>query len=899
MAATGAALVNPKPSTNWDVLVGPIETRGQKAFRVFGQFLTFLTVPSAGAVYYVNHYMTDTPERVLAAYNGTRIFAVATGVAGAALWYFNSLGDLPQRLGAKRKNLETNITQIPLATIRKNNSPTVISNQELNEWMRYLLKEQNYAKFIELQTDDIFHLDLEEASMALLREKYRAYLRTPCALGMRALVKQRAFTDLINDTERLKAREITAEKEAQNADSYEKFIDRNGTLALNNIKKTEAKEQLFSKFLEHVRLKNLGLIETKKQFAKDIDAFGEKALKDVEELVQKLELISGKSYKEIRDRNGFDQIKLLVTGNPTVHTAFKDKFLELPYSVQVSEEYKADRDLLNITRDDIKKAMTSRWLSKRYSEILKTERDDFLACVKAGVLNPREWTAKAVLETLNLSIQAILKDYSDLFAIGVLNANDGNLKARAAQETADFSLAGLIDNYGDGIFIYDLLDPALVQRLVGHFVIIYSSEYMGNRSTSPYVNRVARLNLASFLAAEIQEGQRQLAQANTDHEKQADQINTRFDRRITVLNENLAIETTAEREAVRAAEEKLQQAEKAASPHAETIAQINSLSASYEAQIASANEQLDNKSTEKETLLAEQQNLNSESTRRHQASLNEKLRREASELSALELQSAASLRAAEKQVEELRLQLSECEKWEKYQELKALVESEDFQSKKQEFEKTTAVVTGVAAAKQAQQKKAELEAMKAKKTQLATLSSHFASQPFSLKKSDLQIQHSTLKAQMDGVNAEISTKRARVQQIRDSVDSYNRRLQQVSEKIDTLATEIRALRSTRATAEMHRGYQVTLVVLAMQAAQEPFAVRTAAQQALATAQQALESKTAQVKADIEQLKQQREKERSAALKAENSSYQATLLQLIQQFQEAILAKANPPPPSFG
>lgn len=934
-AGTAPSTVTPKPSTNWDILAGSIETRGQKARRVFGQFLTFLTLPSAGAVYYVYHYMTDTPERVLAAYKGTRIFTVATFVTGAAFWYFNRLGDLPQRLKAQRKNVEQTITTTPLATIRKNNSPTVISNQELNEWMRYLLKDQTYDQFIQFQKEDIFDLDLEETSRELLREKYRGYLKTPCSLGLKALSKQRPFGLLMEAADRENARQLTAEKEAQDADSYQTFMDRNGIRALNYVKNEKVKKQLFSKFLEHVRQKNLGLNETKKQFTDDIKAFGGKAEQEVQEEIRKLEFLSGQSYKEFRDRNGFEEIQLRTAGNPTVVADFKGKFLELRYTILSSKEYEVDRNLLNITPEDIKQAMTRQWLSKRYSEILKTERDDFLACMKDRLLEIGVWKTKAILEIQTLSIQTILKDFGDLFAAGVLTANDGNLKARAATETSSLTLTQLFTTYGDEIFTYGLLEPTTVERLVGDFVSIHASAYLGidtSSKNSSYRNRVASLKLASFLADEIKNGQSQVAQAKTNHEELVWQINNRFNRRIKELDEDLPIKTKTESETATAAQENLRKAEKAVKPHTENIARIQNLIVSYEAQIASTNNQLDSKNTKKETLLSEQENLNSQPSF-DLAAYELKLKAAQKAFSDAEDQMnndpmvvhikglIANLTPQPAQLENEAANLRKLKA--EYDSLKVEDEKDNFKSKKQALQKAIDTpipenITGVPAAKHAEALKeakkknsADLEVVKAKEQRLTELTSQLKDRKSisyltglaETIRRQISEQQSILDKRIEVLAnaAHLHIRRIDIQQLSRTIETYKanqKKLQQNKEILEGLRAEIKSLRSSKADAEMNREIQGAELTIAKRNSQEPLSALTAAQKALETAQQALESKTVQVKADIKRLKLARETERTAALEAESSSYQALLQQLTKQFQETILTKSNPPPPSF-
>ncbi|MBS0647724.1 MAG: hypothetical protein JSS10_00695 [Verrucomicrobia bacterium] len=940
MAAGGVAqpLVHPKPPTNWDVLAGPIETSGQKVRRVLGQFLTFLTLPSTGAVYYIYHYMTDTPERVLAAYKGTRIFTVATFVTGVAFWYFNRLGDLPQRLAAERKNLEQKITKTPLATIHDTHLHVVFSNSELNEWMRYLLQEQGYEAFIKFQTEAIFGLQLEEKSRALLREKYLEYLKTPCPEGMIALDKQIAFHDLVGLAERQNAREITAEKEAQDAVSYQAFIERNGSQALVYIKNEEIKKKLFANFLEYVRQKNLGLIETKKQFADDITAFGGKALQDVEEVVQNLELLSAKSYQEFRERNGFEQLRLLATGNPTVHTAFKEKFLKLPYTVQVSPAFQEDRNLLNITEDDIKKAMKHRWISKYYSEILKTERDEFLAYMKAEVSNTegkKIWTTKAVVETRNLSIQAILQEFSDLFAAGILTANEGGLKARAAAEISRLTLAQLFDTYGDGIFIYGLMDPAAIPRLVGDFVSLHASAYLGidsNSPTSSYIGGVANLNLASFLADEIQEGQRQVTETKSLHSKQVRDINDRHNRYASELDQDLPIKIQREREAVKDAEGKLHRAQDAARPHTERIARITNLIGSYESQITDANNQLEQKNSVREALLDQKENLNNQpafnlpayesqlqTEQKAYADAEAKMNNDplVVQIQGLIANLTPQLAKLENEVANLRTLKGE------YDILKDEVESDNFKTKKQALQKAVDTpipenVTGVAAARNAQalqeaKKKngAELEGMKTKEKRWDELTSQMQSQKNlnQLMKSaefirkQISEQQSLLDKRREALASAtyLPIRRTAIQQLSRAIETYKanqQRLQQIQASLEKLRAETTGLKSTREDAIMHRDTQKAELTIAQRASQEPFLALETAAQMLKTAQQSLESKIIAVKAEIQRRKELRGKERLAELEAASSAYQVALQQIRERFQGTILTKANPPPPTF-
>jgi len=920
MAATRALThTHTKPAMNWNALTEPLETTGHRVRRIIGQCFLLIGCPAAaGATYYVYHYMTSTPERIFAAYDATRFLTVATAVGGAALWYFNRSVD-STALQQKRRDLEATLEKTPLATIRRENLTAVISDRELNAWMRYILKEESYDQFICSQTDSIFDIALEEASIHLLREKYLAFLNAPCSIGLATLAGQRAFKTLLSETEQKSMRKLYAEKEAKSALTYKEFIDRNGVEALADIEDPAAKGSLFSKFLTHVREKNLGLIQTRQQFAHDMRGFGVDQQPVVDDEIRKLESFTGKTYKEFRLRNGFDEIKLRSVGDPEL---IKQKFLQLAYADQVSPAYEEDRGLLNITLDDIKKEMKSRWLSTPLSKILKTERDDFLACMTAAVLAPREWTAKAVLETRGLLIQDIVRDYADLFAAGVLTAKDGNLTARLEHESKGQDLVSMISTYGDVIFKYGLIDDNAIQRVVKGFVIAHACFYLGidtDPNVSTNIERISSLGLVSDLLRPIGEGQRVVGEAKQHHLQRVNDIHDRFKRHAGEITDDLTILTKTERNSVESAQKEFNQAESEVRERAEQVNSLKQAAAQYLSQRDTTEAEKDRQQKRLQRLHAEQARLQLQPVIDLFAYQQELLRENVyyaaidakikDDPFVLQLKQAI---AAFPQVELLEKQISEYQGLQKaLTELKKEVESSPFKARKEELENSMntpipASVQGVEAAQKAQDLKkaveknrAELEQMNAQKkrldeliAQLQDIDTDALSSRVQALRTQISQHQATLTqriAKMEA-DAELTAHRARVQALSGAIQSYKRNqeaLVQNAQEIERVNTDINKLKSLSRDAEMHRDIKIAELHIAERNSGAATSVKAAAERALAAAHHILNTKKNQVAAELEEKKRHWSTEKARALQEENTSYQALLAQLTQDFIRAV------------
>jgi hypothetical protein len=925
--ATGAAAptIHQKPATDWLALAGPLESVGQKVGRILGKFLVFVGCPTAaGATYYVYHYMTSTPEKILAAYDVSRFLTVATAVGGAALWYFNRLDVDPKLIQQQRKNIEATIEKTPLATIRKNNPSVAISNQELNEWMRYFLHQMDYVKFIENQTDAIFDIELEQSSTDLLKEKYRAYLAGPCQLGLIALTGQKAFTVLLNETEQKAQSKLYAEKEAKSAAAYQAFIDRNGVEALNLIEDPAARQSLFSTFLDHVRAQNLGLIETRTNFAADIQGFGANAQKIVEDEIRKLETFTVRTYRELRQRNGFEEIELATLGNTSTFDEIKKKFLELPFADQLSAEFQDDCKLLNISRKEIQETMKSRWLSKPLSEILTTEQEDFKACMAAGVLVPRDWTAKAVVETGALTIQTIVKDYAELFTAGVLTAEDGNFISRLAQESLGMNLSSLIFTYGDVIFKYRLIEEAALQTLVKDFVITHASAYLGiDPNASKYIVNVSNLGLVSHLLLPIGEGQRLAKKEKELHEQRVKQINERFERHAREITDDMDILTKAERENVSLAEQNLRRAEEELNTHEQKIGSLKFAVARFEAQRASEETEKKRKQTQLVRLQEEQAGLQSQPVI-NLAAFQEELQKATAYCNAAEAkinhdpyaaQLKQTITALTQEAQGLESQTSEHEKLQiELAQLKEEVEG--FKIRKEELQTlmnapTPALVQGVSAGRKAQAQKeaaekncAELESMTAKEKRLSQLSDQLKGKEIALVYSRAQALRTQISQNQAGLDARIAqiavydqlpAYHQKVKELSSAIESHKniqQAIEQNSQRIEKLNGEIRRHHSSCADAVMNLKLQTVEVNIAERESKSARTAKKNAERADAAARVRLDNKKVQVRAEQERKKKQKADEKERALQKEESYYQASLAQVTENFKYAIATTAH-------
>lgn len=561
-----------KPETRWTELSTPYETSNDK--------LTQLGIFGLGAISAVAALTRHQwQSRIAKDWQATATLIPPTvaiiSIGVAVVW--KGINWWQQRpLLQNRQQIGKEIEEKPLATLREQYpSSYVLSDQELNQWIRYLASKDPIDTFLEKQSARILDLPLDTHTKNLLKKKYQDFIRHPGnTISFRTLIHQPAFQTLLSEDEKSSLKRFVASREVEklgtvdanvyeafitkNSDkmllyldgnqlkrlapgfqewvlqkrigilllkndhhvelkqfgeavsvslfrtiadreayteTYEKFKTRNGVEAIDFITKPELKQKLSDSFVAYGVGQNLGLVETRHRFARELEKFGADAAVRIDTQIHQQEAIKlGKeiTYDQFKERNGFDTIRKTCMGNAQWTAFFREHFLKMRAKDLCSPSYQDDRNLLQITALDLQITLRHRWSLMPLKDILATEGSGFSTSMQgsAPLFNPREWTQKAVLETQNLPVYDIITIYKELIKIGVLTAADGHIWQRLFAEISTMpSWEKLLDRYTTFIFDHRLTDARGVAALVNRFIETHAESFVNESFSKEFFNR--------------------------------------------------------------------------------------------------------------------------------------------------------------------------------------------------------------------------------------------------------------------------------------------------------------------------------------------------------------------------------------------------------------------------
>ncbi len=326
-------IVPSKPVINWTQLSGPVESAVHKISRRAGKSLVIMSVISGAGRYLAATRMTASPDMIINTCFALRIVTIVSAVGGIVFWFFNRLDVNPTQLLKQRANVEKEIeaasfkqttkteTQIEAASFIKLRgkypSPFVISNEELNQWIRYSAQKNSFKEFMEVQTDRIFDLPLEEKTKEILKEKYIAYIQDPTTeINVKTLVNERAFKFLLSNGTKeheLALKKLIVNRAALSLQeitpvSYQQFIQDHGTESLQYLTEWNL-ERLFPGFSVDIKESKVGVLQLKREHATELKAFGEVITQPLFQDIANREGVQ--SYIIFEDRNGAEAISFI------------------------------------------------------------------------------------------------------------------------------------------------------------------------------------------------------------------------------------------------------------------------------------------------------------------------------------------------------------------------------------------------------------------------------------------------------------------------------------------------------------------------------------------------------------------------------------------------------------
>ncbi len=316
----GPSVVIPQPATNWGELSSPLETTAKKASRHFGQFLVVLGVCAGVGRQLAAARMTASPDTIIRTCATLQVVMLISLVAGAVLWFFNRFTQDPHLLLCQRREVQNQIEKTVLADLRtKYKNPFVLSDAELNQWIRYLARSDPFDDFMANQTESIFTLPLEDETIKLFRGLYQLYLndRTP---PFKSFIAQKPLEVLFSVQERAGLTDSFANNIAwrhrsgvSNAASYRTFIEAQGVSILSHLNDANL-QALVQGFCDAVMESGVGILDLKKNRAVELKAFGPNIETWLFKQVANREGLQ--PYETFRARNGDEAIGYIT--NPTV-----------------------------------------------------------------------------------------------------------------------------------------------------------------------------------------------------------------------------------------------------------------------------------------------------------------------------------------------------------------------------------------------------------------------------------------------------------------------------------------------------------------------------------------------------------------------------------------------------
>ncbi len=550
----------PRPLTNWNDLTGPIETAGRKTRRHAGQFLTAVSIPSGIFTHYVYTSLTAKPRTILIIFTASATFTLFSSVVGLALWFFNRREKDPNEMKMQRRIVSSGIENNPLVTLRNvYKDPLVFSDEEFNQWAAYLLDQHGYSQFLHRQTEGIFNAPLSRETLDALKASYIHYLEQP-EFTLTALEGQRAFTRLLTTEEQNQYRRSVVFREARvDGQTYERFIERNGMNGLDHLD-PDGLALLQPSFVAHVLSRGLGLVEIRSKYEKGMKAFNVQNTLEVALLTREFKNLPALTYTIFRFRNGIETI----AANPAYVPLLKEQFLQLPTLDIVNPAFRKDRELLGITKNDVRETLLSRWGSPiNLRNVLAFDRAGFLESLKV-FFSPREWTQAALAETADLPLSKLFHEYLPLFESSVLLPEDGDLKARFAREVKRVTRwTEISQRYGSEFLQYNFIDPKQpeIRALVRGFFYEHADVLVSRTFQEPVTSELTSITHLDLIGAELRgaytAAQKEYADEKNLHERTLGAIDTIY----TTEKQRLK---TAEESRVKTMETRLKEKEQVA-----------------------------------------------------------------------------------------------------------------------------------------------------------------------------------------------------------------------------------------------------------------------------------------------------------------------------------------------
>ena len=302
--------VIPKPNINWTQLSSPLETTTNKVSRNFGKGLIVVGVLSGVGRQLAAARMTASPDTIIRTCYTLQVVMIVSLVAGAVLWFFNRLSGDPSLLLQQRQEVGDQIEKTPLVDLRKTyQSAFILSDSELNLWIRYLAQSSPFNVFMTTQSERIFILPLEQDTTKLLKALYLDYV-DKTQIPFKTLIAQKPFQELLSDAEQKSLQSFVANREAAkgvvcNAASYREFIGNQGVEILSHLK-PENLQSLVQGFYADAVERGVGILGLKANRAAELKAFGTDTETALFQQVANREGL--KSYETFKTRNGGEAV---------------------------------------------------------------------------------------------------------------------------------------------------------------------------------------------------------------------------------------------------------------------------------------------------------------------------------------------------------------------------------------------------------------------------------------------------------------------------------------------------------------------------------------------------------------------------------------------------------------
>jgi hypothetical protein len=202
-------------------------------------------------------------------------------------------------------------------------SPSTLSDTELNKWIRFLAKNYPFAIFLDVHSDSIFGLTLQETTRSILRARYLDYVQNgESQIAFKTLIAQKPFQALLSETERKDLKKVVADREAergrvsdtpssyrvdfmQDAATYRAFIAEQGVSILPHITN---KNLVVGGFIADVLESGVGILTLKEKRGYELQAFGHYERSLFQKIVDR---DASLSYEKFCSKNGDDAIAFI------------------------------------------------------------------------------------------------------------------------------------------------------------------------------------------------------------------------------------------------------------------------------------------------------------------------------------------------------------------------------------------------------------------------------------------------------------------------------------------------------------------------------------------------------------------------------------------------------------